>query len=420
MKITVKINAFSAFQSIFITLLSFFTIACPLLQAKSLQNGKEHGALNFIKKGTIQGQVRSFYMHRHFDKANTSESMALGGYLKYETASWHGLSAGVVGYTSQGLMFTDKNHDGADLLAPGQQGYGVIGQAYLQAEAGKNSLRLFRQMLDTPFLNPYDFRMTPVTFEAYTLKSNMLNSFQLQFSHVTRIKEWTDRKFRPMSEAAGFTGTNEPVTMAGIIYTPAENCTIQIWDYFCHEFMNVIYAQADIKKKISIETLLSGSAQAMYQKDVGKALEGEFHTGMAGIQGGIAWRGLELTLGFTITDDNYDIVNPWGAYPGYTSIMEEDNDLAGEKSWVFGLSFDFGKIGIKGLSANTNHTESWTPENGSFSSPAQRETDLTVDYLFHGGLHGLCLRMRAAFVEDSLDTDSEDYKDYRIILNYSF
>ena len=84
----------------------------------------------------------------------------------------------------------------------------------------------------------------------------------------------------------------------------------------------------------------------MYQKDVGKALEGEFHTGMAGIQGGIAWRGLELTLGFTITDDNYDIVNPWGAYPGYTSLMEEDNDLAGEKSWVFGLSFDFNSMGF--------------------------------------------------------------------------
>ena len=398
---------------------------CSLLSARPLFAGSPHSdgtasIPGFLKEGTIEGEVRSYYMHRHFDRTGTQESLALGGYLKYETPRWHGLSAGIAGYTSQGLVCTNTKKDGAGLLAPGQHGYGVIGQAYLKADTEKNSVCLFRQSLDTPFLNPFDARMTPITFEAYTVESSLINKVTLTVSHVTKIKEWTDRKFRPMSEAAGFSGTSEPVTLAGAVLRPTENLHIQVWDYFCHEFMNVVYAQADISRKVCQNITASGSLQGMYQQDIGKALGGTFNTGMAGLLGTLTRKGFALTLGGTVTDDNHDIVNPWGSYPGYTSIMEEDNDLAGEKAWITGVSLDFETAGIKGLSAFINLTGTWTSDDGSFSSPAQRETDFTIDYHFQGNLTGLWLRARAAFVKQSLDTGGDDYQDYRVILNYRF
>ncbi|MFH1889158.1 MAG: OprD family outer membrane porin [Candidatus Omnitrophota bacterium] len=375
---------------------------------------------DFIKAGKLEGQFRTYYMKRHFDTPRTQESMAMGGSLGYATYPWHGLSAGLAASTSQGVIFTNHKNDGAGLLAPGQDGYTVLSQAYFQAEKGRNNLRLFRQMLETPFINSFDVKITPITVEAYTLESKLITNFDLLVSHVTKIKGWNKTKFINMSEAAGFSGTDDPVTLLGLVFTPKEGYSLQLWEYYCHEFMNVIYLQADANWKLNEGLSLSGSIQAFDQQDTGKALDGEFHTGMLGVQTGVDWQGANFKLGYTITDKDHDIVNPWGAYPGYTSIMEEDCDLAGEKSWVFGIAYDFARIGLKGLTAFINHTRSSMPSSSTFFASDQYETDFTADYSFSGKLEGFKLRLRAAFVDNSKDMGGADYSDYRVIINYDF
>ena len=58
-------------------------------------------------------------------------------------------------YTFQGLdVFTDPDHDGASLLAPGQRSYTVLGQAFLKARIRETTFKAYRQSLDTPLLNP--------------------------------------------------------------------------------------------------------------------------------------------------------------------------------------------------------------------------------------------------------------------------
>ncbi len=372
-------------------------------------------------EGTLNAKARMYYMNRHFDASDrTQESMAIGGWLDYETPYWYGIGAGGAVYISQGAFFIDSDRDGAQFLRPHQKGFAVLGQSYLQAEALKTRVRIFRQIIDTPFLNPYDVKMAPVTFEAYTVESWYIKYLKLMFSHVTKIKRWNDSKFNNISVVAGFPGTDEPVTLGGIVFTPGDFLTLQVWDYYCHNFMNVVYAQLDARWKISDEFLLSGSCQGMYQNDVGRSINGDFNTGMLGFQSAIGGYGATITMGFTITDYSNDIVNPWGSYPGYTSIMEEDSDLAGEKAWVIGIAYDFSKIGIKGLSAFMNHTESFAPHNGTLFSPVQKELDFTVDYHFEGFLKNLSVRLRAAFVDGSLSTQGEDYSDYRVIVNYDF
>jgi hypothetical protein len=184
--------------------------------------------------------------------------------------------------------------------------------------------------------------------------------------------------------------------------------------------MNVIYFQADAKWEVANDITLSGSAQAFSQQDVGKALGGDFHAAMGGLEGGIGWHDLNFTLGFTVTDKSHDMVNPWSSWPGYTSIMEEDCDVAGERAWVVGLSYDFSRLGFKGLSAFMNHTKAYVPDDQYLSSSDQTETDFTIDYRFSGKFNNLSLRLRAAFVENSLSDAGANYKDYRAILKYAF
>lgn len=373
-----------------------------------------------IISGKLIKHFRSYYMNRHFDKKGTQESMAFGGWLGYETAPFYGISATVIGYTSQGLGLNDKNKSGAGLLGSEQKSITVLGQSYAQLKTENILIKLYRQALDTPFINSEDFRMIPSLYEAYTFETTLIKKIQIFVSHVTKVKGWTDSKFKSMSELAGISDSNEGVTLAGGIYTPKDNLTIQAWNYYCYNFMNAAFAQIDYNWKFSNKLDLQLSAQAFYQADIAEALYGKFHTSSGGMQAILNWHGLKPKLGFTITDKSHDIVNPWGAWVGYTSIIEEDSDLAGEKAWVIGIAYDFSNIGIKGISAFIDHTQSYIPPGGWFSANDQTETDITIDYVFSGKLNGLALRLRAAFVYNSFDTNLESYDDYRIIVNYDF
>ncbi len=385
------------------------------------EDGMADNLEEFFTKGSLNGKARAYYMNRRFSRPHTDESLAVGGWLEYETALWYGLGAGAVVYTSQGLgIFTDSERDGASLLAPGQQGYTVLGQAFLKAQLSETRAKVFRQALDTPLINPYDCKMTPKTVEAFTIESRDVPYLSILASHVTKIKGWTDSSFTSMSEYAGFEDTSEPVTLAGLTFTPLDALEMQIWEYYAHEFMNIVYFQADGSLPLHPGLELIGSVQAIDQRDVGRAIGGEFSTGMGGVKTGVNWGGATLATGYTITSGSYDIVNPWGSYPGFTSIMEEDCDLAGEKAWLASLKYDFEHIGLGGLSAFFDYTHSLLPETETGSSPFQNEYNLTVDYKFAGRLDGLWLRLRAAHVDNSKSTDGEDYSDYRIIINYDF
>ncbi|MCX5794404.1 MAG: OprD family outer membrane porin [Elusimicrobia bacterium] len=373
----------------------------------------------FLRVGKIDGDIRVMYMRRAFDLPQTQESLAGGGWLHYETPPWQGVSAGLAGYLSQRLGIVPGSRDGANLLAPGQTSYSVLGQAYLQAGRGRSRLKLYRQMLETPFLNSWDIKMVPVTYEAYTLVSSAVPHVEFTVSHVSRIKPWTSSRFLAMSAAAGFPGTDYPVTLAGAVYRPSPSLTLQGWDYYCYEFMNVAYLQADSRWGIWRDLDLGLSAQGFLQRDAGKAVGGRFQTGMFGLLSQAFWKGLTVRGGYTATDREHDIVNPWASYPGYTSIMEEDCDLAGEQAWLLGAAYDFQGTRLDGLKAFADYTRSAMIRQG-WDYPFQREADLTVDYRFKGWATGLWLRLRGAWVNNSHSRLLASYSDYRAILNFGF
>jgi len=370
----------------------------------------------FITNTTLKLHARGYYLHRHFDTPQTQETLALGGWVDLESGEWHGLSFGLTPYTSQRGAGAD-DRDGGGLLRTGQKGYTVLGQAYARWRGRDSEITLHRQILDTPMLNSFDVKMTPITFEAYTLENRSFTNLALTLSQVEKIKPWSATSFHSLSEAAGFAGTDDGMTLGGAVWT-TEPLTVQVWEYYAHNLANSVYAQADARwpRTESITWLLS--AQGLHQQDVGAAYAGEFQTGMGGLLGSVIWNGFTLTMGGTITDHGADIYNPWASYPGYTSLMEEDCNVAGEKAWMVGVAYDFATVGLNGLSAFMNHSESWTDESRGLSDPEQVEVDFTVDFKPRGWWQGLSLRARAALVRNSLSLKGTDYEDFRIIMNY--
>ena len=103
--------------------------------------------------------------------------------------------------------------------------------------------------------------------------------------------------------------------------------------------------------------------------------------------------------------------------------MLSDFNRAGEDAWMAAAPYDFGELGIEGLSVFTKYARGYNAESSisglaGEALPDQEEFDITLDYrLKKGPLKNLWPRFRYAFLnQDGRETVDSD--NIRIILNY--
>ncbi|MDD4005092.1 MAG: OprD family outer membrane porin [Elusimicrobiaceae bacterium] len=373
----------------------------------------------FIRSGSVAGELRSYFMNRTFRAGSVQQANALGGNLTYETSAYQGLALGLALYTSQRLPFTPATACGTNLLGPGQESFAVLGQSYLKYRRGGTKLLLFRQEFNTPFMNRYDVKMVPVLYEAYTVENRSVAGLVLTGSFVTGIKTWNSTEFVSLPQAAGYTGVNRPAAMFGAVYSPGGSFSAQLWNYQVFDFLNTSYFQADRAFSPGPDWTFSLSAQAMGQTETGDAVAGRIKSAMFGVLGGARHGGLLFNAGYTQAAHGTNMVNPYASFPGYSSIMEEDCDLAGERAWVTHVDYDFSRAGAPGLLASYYHTQAFVA-GGSFMSPHQFENNFIVKYSFAGRMQGLSVTGKAAYVTNSQSTGGVNYTDLRFITSYKF
>ncbi len=128
-------------------------------------------------------------------------------------------------------------------------------------------------------------------------------------------------------------------------------------------------------------------------------------------------RHFTLSTGFTTTDSEMEIQNPFGSYPGFVSLMRRNFNRAGEDAWQVGIAYHFERLGLDGLSAFANYAEGYGARDSVTrqSFPNEWEFNITLDYKpSFGFLGGFWLRIRGAVAEtDKTSTD------LRVILNHA-
>ena len=391
-----------------------------LLASFGVAAEKEEGAQsNRLDLGTAEVHPRMVYINRHFEKADDQEDLGVGGWIRYATPERLGLSGALALAGGQSLGFNEGDRNGIGIVPDDRDNYGVLSEAYLQLAHKKTWVRGHRQVLDTPYLNADDNRMIPITYEAVTAESADFGDLLWMGSYVYGMKPKDSSAFYNMTEAAGYEGGSRPLYLTGFTFSRESAPVLELWEYYFPDYYNIIYGQIQYERAISDNTTLSFALQGTSQQDVGDSLDGSANTGAWGSQVDLLHRGLNLGAGFTQTAANRDMINPWSGYPGYTSLMEEDCNLASEKAWLLVLGYDFSECGLTGLRSFLNATGAWSPEDGTVLHPAQDEVNFTVDYKLPGMLEGLSVRLRAASVNNSLSSDGDDYTDYRMYLNYS-
>ena len=365
-------------------------------------------------------QVRSYYLDRDKYDDSESEAWALGGSIGLKTGYFRERFAlAATGYTSQPLHAPEEK-DGTSLLAPGQEGYTVLGELYGEFLINEDTrLSIGRRAFDTPYINRNDSRMTPLTFEAVTIQGLYGGDGEAEWrvggGYFNKIKEKNSDEFVSMSDDAGAPGdVDNGVYALGVNYKKGE-FSIGAIDYYSSDIINIFYAEAKYAWPVGENSKFTLLGQYSDETSVGdELLKGtSFDSNQWGLKGELSWGGALFSAAYTTAGGNANMQNPWSGYPGYTSVQVEDFNRDGEDAWLFRVGYKFKSL--KGFSVYGLYVDGSDPD--SPSEYARNEFDLNLQWNAPADsmFKGVMARLRYAQVDQDAP-GSSDLKDLRLMV----
>jgi hypothetical protein len=398
-----------------------------------------------MKDSKMSGQIRYYYMSED-NKEGLRDyfGSAIGGKFKFETAPIAGIKAGIAFHTSQFLSTnfnttstestaSDKNSRYVaglmDATDPSVTHLTGIGELYLNYKLSKTTATLGRMKLNTPFINPQDGRMIPTLeqgvwiiseeIEDMTLQGGFIGSFWVrstsQWSSVADSLGMYPQGNVPLNPgeapvASAYKGhtTSDGIYVASLAYRGIKGMTLQAWDYYVDNIMNVAYAQADYRDKFgAIDFSVAG--QYIHEMEVGDggnsddthpeysyiAKDEQSHT--FGGKIAVGYASTMLTLAATKVTDKGRFLFPreWGKEPLFTFQKRDRTDGSGDAtSTLVTLGQDFKVVGLKGLTmlAGLGKYDKVDAKNwvlNKYATPSYVQGNLDFNYVFSGTLKGL-------------------------------
>src|SRR5256886_8230806 len=403
-----------------------------------------------LKDTKFELNLRTFYFDRSDFNGSEKQAWAIGGWLGVKTGYFlDHIAFGATVYTSNPIYAPD-DRDGTLLLAPGQNGYTVLGEFYAELRIVKDvGITIGAKGYDTPFINRNDTRMTPNTFEAIVLQGRTelgksssddnvtgggiglskdekevavptptpvqeVAAIKYGLGYFYQIKERNDSEFVSMSEDAG-ADVERGVWAAGALYEKGK-FSIGAIEYYCDDIINIAYAESKLEVPLADDWKLKFAGQYVDQGSVGgNALQGPTFSGhQFGLKADPPIKQALFTAGFHPGLGARHLHKPWSAYPGYTSVQVQDFNRAGESAFLLRAGYDF--PWVDGLSAYALAVFGTDPDlAGQFR---QNEFDFNLQWgPKKGVLEGLSLRLRYAVVQQ-FGGDVNNLTDFRALCNY--
>ncbi|MGE4471780.1 MAG: OprD family outer membrane porin [Sulfuricurvum sp.] len=324
--------------------------------------------------GKTSGEIRSAYISNSYDAGENTYGTAIGGILKYETASWNNLSFGVAAYISQRIGFISGNdvHTTTEIFDEEGKSYAYVGEAYIDYTTDNFTFRIGRQQLDTPFADTDDIRMNPNTFEAAVVTYSGIDATTLIGGYATRWSGYDSGDDKSTFKRLGGEGSDGTIIL-GIQNESIENLAVQGWYYGVDKLADLYYTDAAYTIAFSEDIGLELAAQyARFSED-------NDATGTpTGIDGSVYGLGASLNVGaLTLgaaynrgsNDDGKAPPIGFGGGPYLTSMEEWTIEgMEDVKAYQLSAELDLSDTGIEGLSLCALY--------GSFkSNPADAKVD---------------------------------------------
>jgi len=377
---------------------------------------KANNLTGALTKGEFYGRMRMNTFMWDWDSPDNitnrdNKVFGVGGSLIYKTAPLYGLSATTGLYVATS-PFSSFNEDDADVkyVKSGKDTFSrydvknnnswtmaVLGEAYLQYDIAKTSVKIGRQLVDTPLTASNDTKMIPNAFEGLTVVNKDIADTTLTGAYLTRQKLRDHTSFHNLltfKDSAGDSwgnnddnGMHKGLTYArlhplglddsalGILWASnksIKNLKLDLTYGTVPDLLSYGVAEANYKLPLNDKYSLGFGAKHMQQFDDGAgaiggaSLGGSLATVPAGIpksgykdpkslDGSVSMAKVALSdgifkaqLGYSHVADKADIVAPWRVFPtgGYTRAMAQTNWYANTDATMLELTYDFGKAKI--------------------------------------------------------------------------
>jgi hypothetical protein len=382
----------------------------------------------FFRDTQLDVNLRSYYFRRDRFDESVNSAWALGGALGYKSG-WllDRLMIGTTFYWSE-KFYGPKDKDGTLLLKPGQHGYSVLGQLYGRVKLfDEHILNLYRYEYNTPFINKNDNRMTPNTFEGYTIQGNFggkdgAPGFRWGGGYITKIKERNSDDFVWMSRDAG-ADVKRGVGVLGGTFSYGK-FSLGAVNYYSDDIINIFYTESKYSFPITKQLGALVAFQFTDQRSVGqeRLQNRSFATNQIGVRGDVSYGGAVFSLGYTNVLRRDDMQSPWSGYPGYTSVQVQDFNRAEEQAVITKLSYDFSRLGLEGVSAYALFVHGWGRINPTTKAGVPDENEFNTDLQWRpkwSFLDGFWARFRYARVKQ-YQGPKDHQDDFRVIINYDF
>lgn len=359
-----------------------------------------------FKNGKVNGKIKSYFIDTAYDGVSVDkDAFAVGGILKYTTGNFKGFSVGLGFQTSHTLGLDHDAGDSTkdDTTVSIQET--MLSEAYLDYKINKTTIRVGRSFIKTPLVANSGSRLLK---DYFTSGLVMDKSFANTTIIAGAITHWTSRNNvetnydKPIymvygkTEIAGFGFTAQAVFND----SKASGTEDGTKDYY----LETTYT-------IPMETPLTIGAQY-----IGYEADAAADSYMYGVKAELKIAELGLGAYYNSTDDDNKVRGGWGTAkdPSYNDLYTINGTLAGTDSYQGKVTYDFDKMGMKGLKAMVRYAQ--YNDYGAEGIDAN-SLDMDVAYKFAGSLKGLSTQVIYAMTE--ID-NKDDFNHLRVKLNYKF
>lgn len=380
----------------------------------------------FWNDSVFNGYVRSYFQSRELKTPNDVELYSLGTKLNFETGSLYGLQGGAAFYIANDLGANRDDVKSQNFLLPVSE-LNTVGQAYLKYSRHQTELTVGRQTVDTPFINPSNAFIVPVTFLGYALSNTSFKSVTFNLMHLDKIKLRQETIFQDtgnfLTQRLGVQRRQTSgTTVAGVTWDNKKH-KLQAWNYYLPELFNMVFFQADVALSPVGDLKPFLSLQYGYQFDVGDRLLGTVNAQVFGTNLGVNWQNIKFAYGFNYlpkksgTFRNGGFLSPYSFATDALYTNSLDGGMTLKDSAFVGLGH---KWTINYTPTNFIMELSYTIYDmiKSVGGRDSNEVNFDIAYLFQGKFKGLSLRNRTAWVVAELKR--EDLIENRLQLQYIF